>query len=416
MLDQSKFGLPLQFKPEELEDYLKARQCLVVSFFGKSPFSLKSNKGNFIDEMVGRSVFSERESSVEPSLEPSVECYYCPDRDCIFLHLRSWQDTASLAQKCRQAEQVLESKGILSFWSSRRYEDARSLLALFHLSHILVCCSPGHTFDISYVHLFKSLDNLRNKIQPALADLLRTVPGLPRDWTQQGRPCPPRVLFLFMSCPASLRGSRGLRDERKDAKPHKQPPIKRLEYSLEDQIYRILRKARIITNVAANSLFAVPGNQEFVFVETGRQGGTQMDQQANLINSCLALLGAADYREEKMVERGPFYSQFLTEEHKDKRCFSNFLRDHINVGFERGFVDNISKHGTNTRDVHFELAGLGQWLEVADKLFKLFTQELTSEEGHPHSEAMMTLRDDLETEVMFSELRCKKIQCSVCLH
>ena len=130
MLDQSKFGLPLQFKPEELEDYLKARQCLVVSFFGKSPFSLKSNKGNFIDEMVGRSVFSERESSVEPSLEPSVECYYCPDRDCIFLHLRSWQDTASLAQKCRQAEQVLESKGILSFWSSRRYEDARSLLAL----------------------------------------------------------------------------------------------------------------------------------------------------------------------------------------------------------------------------------------------------------------------------------------------
>ena len=207
-------------------------------------------------------------------LEPSVECYYCPDRDCIFLHLRSWQDTASLAQKCRQAEQVLESKGILSFWSSRRYEDARSLLALFHLSHILVCCSPGHTFDISYVHLFKSLDNLRNKIQPALADLLRTVPGLPRDWTQQGRPCPPRVLFLFMSCPASLRGSRGLRDERKDAKPHKQPPIKRLEYSLEDQIYRILRKARIITNVAANSLFAVPGKKEFVFMEKWRQKST----------------------------------------------------------------------------------------------------------------------------------------------
>ena len=49
------------------------------------------------------------------------------------------------------------------------------------------------------------------------------------------------------------------------------PPIKRLEYSLEDQIYRILRKARIITNVASNSLFAVPANQEFVYVETGGQ-------------------------------------------------------------------------------------------------------------------------------------------------
>ena len=34
------------------------------------------------------------------------------------------------------------------------------------------------------------------------------------------------------------------RDERKDAKSHKDPPIKRLEFALEDQIYRIFRKAR----------------------------------------------------------------------------------------------------------------------------------------------------------------------------
>ena len=409
-MEQNKFSLPLKFKPEEVEDYLRTRQCVVVSFFGKSPFSLKSNKGSFIDQVLGRSVFAEREtdSVTEPEVEPSVDCYYCPDRDCIFLHMRSWQDTFSLAQKCKEAEELLETKGILSFWSSRRYEHARSLLALFHLSHILVCCTPGHTFDISYVHLFKSLDNLRNKIQPAVSEVVRSVAGLPRDWLHHGRPAPPRVLFLFMSCPASLRGSRGLRDERKDAKPHKQPPIKRLEYSLEDQIYRILRKARIITNVAANSLFAVPGNQEFVYVETGRHG-TEMDQQANLINNCLSLLSVGDYNEDSLVDQGPFYSQFLTEDQKDKRCFSNFLRDHINVGFERGFLDNISKHGTNNRDVHFELAGLGEWLEVADKMFRLFTEELTSDEGQPHSEAMMTLRDDMEIEVMFSELRCKKI-------
>ena len=192
-------------------------------------------------------------------------------------------------------------KGILSFWSSRRYEHARALLALFHLSHVLVCCSPGYTFDISYVHLFKSLDNLRNKIQPAVADVLKTVTGLPREWISQGRPCAPRVLFLFMSCPPALRGSRGqccyekenlneyeiysgLKDERRDAKPHKHPPIKRLEYSLEDQIYRILRKARIVTNVAANSLFAVPANQEFVFVDTGAKGNA-MDIQASLVTN-----------------------------------------------------------------------------------------------------------------------------------
>ena len=93
------------------------------------------------------------------------------------------------------------------------------------------------------------------------------------------------------------------RDERKDAKSHKDPPIKRLEFALEDQIYRIFRKARyrffymkfivdllyrisrfimiksfylnfntafrIITNIAANSLFALPANHQFVYVDTG---------------------------------------------------------------------------------------------------------------------------------------------------
>ena len=71
--------------------------------------------------------------------------------------------------------------------------------------------------------------------------------------------------------------------------------------------------------------------------------------------------------------------------------------------------DNISKHSGNMRDIHFELTSLGDRMEVADKVYKLFTEELTSDEGHKHSEAMITLRDDLETEIMLSELMCKKI-------
>ena len=240
--------------------------------------------------------------------------------------------------------------------------------------------------------------------------MVRAVAGLPRDWAQHGRPASPRVLFTFLSCPSALRGTRGQRDERRDAKPHKHPPIKRLEHSLEDQIYRILRKARIITNIAANSLFALPSNQEFVYVETG---GGALDNQAALLQSCLAMMGGQEtgLAADTLADRGgPFYSQFVTEEDRPTRCFSNFLAEHINVGFERGFNDNISKHGTG-RDggSHWETCSLAAWLELATNLFSLFSQQLTSEEGHTHSEAMMTLRDDLETEIMFSELRCKKI-------
>ena len=66
---------------------------------------------------------------------------------------------------------------------------------------------------------------------------------------------------------------------------------------------------------------------------------------------------------------------------------------------------SISKHASNMRDLHFDLVTFSSWLQAADRVYKLFTEELTSDEGHEHSEAMITLRDDMETEIMFSELR-----------
>ena len=159
-MEGTRFSLPLQkLSVDQIDKHLRDRQCMVISFFGKSPYSMRSNKGGLIDSVVGQSVFGGAEFGAEQDgrMEPLVEGYFCPDRDCVFLHMRSWMDTFSLAEKVRQEEELLQNKGMLAFWSSRRYEHARALLALFHLSHILVCCHPGQTFDISYVHLFKSL-------------------------------------------------------------------------------------------------------------------------------------------------------------------------------------------------------------------------------------------------------------------
>ena len=33
---------------------------------------------------------------------------------------RSWMDTFAFAEKCKEAEEYLENKGVLAFWSSRR--------------------------------------------------------------------------------------------------------------------------------------------------------------------------------------------------------------------------------------------------------------------------------------------------------
>ena len=204
---------------------------------------------------------------------------------------------------------------------------------------------PGHTFDLSYVQLFKSLDNLRNKLQPSVCALLRSLGvGVAREWVSQGRPASPRLLFLFLSAPLALRGDGGRRDERKDAKPNRHPPIKRLEHSLEDQIYRILRKAKIITNVASNSLFAVPSNEAYCYVETGGRGSA-MDPEAAAFNTLLTPMARGEVGTVVSSEQGPYYHHHLIEPSREKRCFAHFLRHHINTGFERGFQDNISKHG-----------------------------------------------------------------------
>jgi hypothetical protein len=44
-------------------------------------------------------------------------------------------------------------------------------------------------------------------------------------------------------------------------------------------------------------------------------------------------------------------------------------------------------------------------LQVSDLLYDFYTTTLTSKVGHDYSHIMCELRDDMETETMFSELR-----------
>jgi len=395
---------PLTVDLDNLDDRLKDRQFLVVSFFGKSSYSYGGEKRRIISEAMGRSEFINEEddnSEHANAIDMSVD----EDRDIIYLNLRSCFDTYTMAEKCKASEEAVLNKGFLYFWSSKRYEHAKALLFLFQISHILVCVQPGHSVDLSYVNMFKSLDNLRNKVQGSVSEVMMSIPGLSKEWVAQARPCSPRLLFLFLSSPISLRNTRGLRDERKDAKSHKDPPIKRLCYALEDQIYRILRKARIITNIAPNSLFALPANHEFVYVDTGEHG-TKMDPSTSILNTLYNVLNGEVNPAYKFS--GPFYNQLEDETSRPQRCFTRFLLQHVNHAFEKGFYDNVNKYGSSGPTL-WEIPAFGSWVQVANLLYTYFTSTLTSATGTDNSNAMNDLRDDMEVETIFSELRCKKI-------
>ncbi|KAK2727506.1 hypothetical protein QYM36_008108, partial [Artemia franciscana] len=140
---------------------------------------------------------------------------------------------------------------------------ARAVLFASLLSHILVMVEPTANFDISTIMFLKTLDNIRSRAKDCVSEAIRSVYGLPRTWAANGRPCSPRLLFLFLRLPLSIEQLKQFSSTKFETS------VRKLETSLADKIYRLFRKSRVITNVSANSLLALPSSKPFVHVYRG---------------------------------------------------------------------------------------------------------------------------------------------------
>ncbi|KAK8741618.1 hypothetical protein OTU49_002304, partial [Cherax quadricarinatus] len=285
------FTLPTSWSPQ---DFTGKQRVVVVAIFGKSTMDSGGCKATALELMVGRKIFQRnmiQPLSIDFDTMIGVEGYYNPVRRTIYLHLTGAYDTSTLISSLEAMHQQLQDKGFLMAWSSLKLGYARSLLVLFSVSHLLLLCHPTHVFDISYIHLFRTLDAIRSKAQNCLAEVLRQVPGISKDWVSFGRLCSPRVLFIFSSrlLPiqitshdnASVQRTTVNRTSRNSTVPS---PLRNLELALEDQIYRLLRKSRVITNISANSLFALPNNQAYVYIMEENQ---EEIPASSLINNTL---------------------------------------------------------------------------------------------------------------------------------
>nr|CAD7392788.1 unnamed protein product [Timema cristinae] len=329
-------------------------------------YSAKSCKSAAIEAFPGRQIFQTSlldDPTVDPEMLCDIEGYYDTKQKVIYLHLRGVFDVHTLVKTFDQVSKDLDEKGYLCVWAEIKHKYARALMFLFIVSHVLVLSHPTHSFDISYIYLFRALDATRQKVQNSVMDQLRSVVGIPKEWISAGRPCAPRVLFLFETCPAPFRdvpvGEKSkvmdmLRNAGATNKSQAagKPSIKKLEHSLEDQIYHILRKSRVVTNNSSNSLFAIPANQEFVFVNT------KVDPTRDRL------------------------SHMLYEYHS----LRNITLDHEQA---------------SSNCVQVPQASL--WFDVAGKLFSLFMTEGKLKQG------LTTLRNLLDTDIKFSEGRCGKV-------
>jgi len=90
-----------------------------------------------------------------------IEGYYNPKEKTVCLNLRGFLDAHTLLAEYDKFTEKQDCKDFLSVWAHMKDKYARALLVLFHISHIMVLTHPTHTFDYSYVHLFRAMDIVR---------------------------------------------------------------------------------------------------------------------------------------------------------------------------------------------------------------------------------------------------------------
>nr|XP_022343746.1 protein smg8-like isoform X2 [Crassostrea virginica] len=384
----------------------------IISLIGKSAYHSNSSKASPLNHILDRDVFKCVPESVEESINKGdVECYYDTESQVIYLHLRSLNDIHRVAALCQRLVSEKYSKDFFFIWQKDEFRVAKTLLWMFGVSHLLLLSHPGSSFDISFVRLFRTLDNIRLKLQHSVSDQLHGLP-ISKDWSYNGRPCSPRVLFVFES--SSLELNTEDSEPALKGRPSKGSPIKRLQHAIEDQIYRILRKSRVITNISNNSLFAVPANQEFVFIHTERSEVIdpvayyleQLRQNSTIVKDSDSPRSRS-YQSNRKVSQvsgiSESRSSSSTAHSKGGNSFKEFLWQHIEMALGRGFDDNV---GRNPVTSLFENVTASNWFLVANKLYQFYFGDSIDGKALAH---LNTLKSLLETDIRFSENRCNKV-------
>jgi protein SMG8 len=312
----------------------------VVSIIGKSRKGARGCKAAVIDEAIGRNVFSGlfgEHEGFSSSFGCDIHGYYDEQNHVVFLHVVSPLDADVLVELTRRHQKEIHDKGFLKFWPDVQSDLIKCLLLVFLVSHIVVVVQPSIHFDLNYIQLFQLIDSARLKCQSQVTEVLSEISDLPMSWIDAGRACSPRLLFMFEA---------GV-SERSEVRKN----VRKYELFLEDQIYRFLRRSRIITNICANSLFAVCNQMNFVFISTKdssfadpdaffmqmllkycANGATNMTTTSAALSSSSSTPGSSS----------PVRPE--TDNEDDGHTFYNFLWGHLIVAQTKGFDDNVGRH------------------------------------------------------------------------
>uniref|UniRef100_A0A3Q3WVS2 Nonsense-mediated mRNA decay factor SMG8 n=1 Tax=Mola mola TaxID=94237 RepID=A0A3Q3WVS2_MOLML len=395
----------------------------VVGVFGKSNMQSAAAKESFVNTLADKHIFSlfgEPEDGGTP--DSHIQAFYNQESRVLYLLLSSVSDSRHLLRACQSLSAGTVHSDAHDFWKGLERQHCLHLLYLFSVCHVLLLVHPNQTFDVAYDRLFRALDALRQKTLPLIRAAIKDCP-VSKEWKVNCRPCPPRLLFVFQMN-GSLKVSDSLICSDSGGnidKPKKHSPRRRLQHALEDQIYRIFRKSRVLTNQSSNCLFTVPANQAFVYViptvDEDPVGSLLSHLRSNCIfseqDSTSSMSGPRRYQQ---MRRSGWQTGFSSDlgsmsmASQPMDCsLKEFLWQHVDLVLtKKGFDDSV---GRNPQPSHFELPTYSKWVQVASRLHQVLisnTEEETAELASKVQSQLKVLEGFLEADTKFSENRCQK--------
>ncbi|XP_034406749.1 protein SMG8 [Cyclopterus lumpus] len=424
-MKESVAALPVSMgallRAELHEDHRDDALC-VVGVFGKSGSQLGPQKETVLNSLADKHMFPLFCGPEDGgSADSRVEAFYHRESRVLYLLLSSVCDSRQLLRACESLGAGTGHSDAHDAWKNLDRQHCLHLLYLFSVCHVLLLVHPNQTFDVTHDRLFRALDALRQKVLPLIRAAIKDCP-VSKEWKLNCRPCPPRLLFVFQ-----MNGSLKVSPTSSESggnpdKPKKHSPRRRLQHALEDQIYRIFRKSRVLTNQSSNCLFTVPANQAFVYVVPAADEDPVGALLSQLRSNCApcepdsapAVTGPRRYQQMRRSARqavaaaGDPASVLLGGQPAD--CsLGEFLWQHVELVLtKKGFDDSV---GRNPQPAHFELPAYSKWVQVASRIHQVLVGDAEEDVAELASKVrgqLKVLEGFLDADTKFSENRCQK--------
>lgn len=264
----------------------------------------------------------------------NIKFYFEKGGNILYVHFETTYDSFIMQEILEKSME--NDEDFMSFNSNIRNRFARILLFAIQVCHLIVFVDTGNTFDVSFLSIFKSLKIIREKY------VLKFLPNLLKNSNAGGfmgkeaRLCSPRFIFFFEKTVEGYSGDEEF--------------LNKIEFELEDDIYKMLRNEFIITNNSCASLFSIPRNKRFVYFNTDKTiREDPLLEVMKLLNKFIEKPkdGEEDDQIRPFKGFGKRWSADLKEDTLYQmvktRSLVGLLKEHVSEALQIGFDDSMAK-------------------------------------------------------------------------